>query len=70
VRVAGRLPNMAGVEAVTHANGALKLALAPEASPQVILQQLVSKAEVEQFEVAVPTLDEIFIRTVSDRHAS
>jgi ABC-2 type transport system ATP-binding protein len=70
VRVAGRLPNMAGVEAVTHANGALKLALAPEASPQVILQQLVSQAEVEQFEVAVPTLDEIFIRTVSDRHAS
>jgi ABC-2 type transport system ATP-binding protein len=34
--------------------------------PQDILQQLVANGiTVEQFEIAMPTLDEIFIRTVS-----
>jgi len=66
VRVAGDLPDMAGVEAVAAHNGASRLTLAAEASPQDILEQLVqSHTVVEQFEIAVPTLDEIFIRTVS-----
>ena len=70
VRVVGDLPEMAGVEAVTDHNGALKLTLAAETSPQDILQQLVNRTVVEHFEIAVPTLDEIFIRTVSDEMVS
>ena len=71
VRVVGDLPEMAGVEAVTDQNGALKLTLAAETSPQDILQQLLlNHAIVEQFEIAIPTLDEIFIRTVSDETVS
>ena len=66
VRVGGDLPEMAGVETVTDHNGTLKLTLAADTNPQDILQQLVNRTVVEHFEIAVPTLDEIFIRTVSD----
>ena len=66
VRVAGELPQMTGVETVTSRNGALYLTLSIGASPQDILQQLLSnQVTVEQFEIAMPTLDEIFIRTVN-----
>jgi len=68
VRVAGDLPALSGVEAVADHNGALRLTLAAETSPQDILEQLVqSHVVVEQFEIAIPTLDEIFIHTVSGR---
>jgi len=70
VRVGGDLPEMTGVEAVTDHNGTLKLTLAADTNPQDILQQLVNRTVVEHFEIAVPTLDEIFIRTVSDETAS
>jgi ABC-2 type transport system ATP-binding protein len=71
VRVLGDLPQMAGVEAVSDHNGALKLTLAAETNPQDILQQLLRhQAIVERFEIAIPTLDEIFIRTVSDETVS
>jgi len=71
VRVLGDLPQMAGVEAVSDHNGALKLTLAAETNPQDILQQLLHHhATVERFEIAIPTLDEIFIRTVSDETVS
>ncbi len=71
VRVGGDLPEMAGVEMVTDQNGALKLTLAADTNPQDILQQLVvNRTVVEHFEIAVPTLDEIFIRTVSDEAVS
>jgi ABC-2 type transport system ATP-binding protein len=65
VRVAGDLPPLAGVEGVTQRNGSLHLALAAGTQPQEVLHQLLETTTVEQFEVAVPTLDEIFIRTVS-----
>jgi ABC-2 type transport system ATP-binding protein len=65
VRVLGDLPHMDGVEAVTGRNGALELTLAAGTDPQDILQQLLHhQATVERFEIAIPTLDEIFIRTV------
>ncbi|UCC64285.1 MAG: DUF4162 domain-containing protein, partial [Anaerolineae bacterium] len=65
VRVPGDLPPMAGVEVVTQRNGALQLTLSAGTDPQDILQQLMqNRATVERFEIAVPTLDEIFIRTV------
>jgi ABC-2 type transport system ATP-binding protein len=65
VQVAGSLPPIAGVaQAVPH-NDAIKLALADEATPQDILTALVQRGViVERFEIAVPTLDEIFIRVV------
>ena len=70
VRVAGELPQMTGVETVASRNGAMHLTLSIGSSPQDILQQLLAKqATVERFEIALPTLDEIFIRTVGDQAA-
>jgi ABC-2 type transport system ATP-binding protein len=65
VRSKGNLPTLAGVESVEHINGTVKLNLTKGSDPQAILQGLVkSNVEVEQFEIAMPTLDEIFIRVV------
>ena len=70
VRVAGDLPPLAGVETVTQRNGGLYLTLEDDAQPQDILRQLLGSTTVEQFEIAEPTLDEIFIRTVRPSQAS
>jgi ABC-2 type transport system ATP-binding protein len=64
VRVVGELPVMSGVEGVSQRNGALHLSLAADTQPQEILRQLLAQTTVEHFEIAIPTLDEIFIRTV------
>jgi len=64
VRVRGDLPLLSGVETVTQRNGSLYLTLEDDAQSQVILKQLLDHTTVERFEIAVPTLDEIFIRTV------
>ncbi len=46
-------------------NGAARLKLAPGSAPQEILRWLVGQnVDLEQFEIAIPTLDEIFIRVV------
>jgi ABC-2 type transport system ATP-binding protein len=67
VRVDGVLPHMTGVEGVAHRNGALKLTLAADTTPQHILQQLLhTQTTVEHFEIAIPTLDEVFIRAVRE----
>jgi ABC-2 type transport system ATP-binding protein len=67
VRLHGDLPPMAGVEEMSGRNGLLDLQLAADTMPQDILQQLVrSQTVVEHFEIAVPTLDEVFIQAVSD----
>jgi ABC-2 type transport system ATP-binding protein len=67
VRVQGKLPPLVGVEEVSNQNGALELQLAASTTPQRILQQLVvGQATVEHFEIAVPTLDEVFIRAVGE----
>jgi ABC-2 type transport system ATP-binding protein len=67
VRVVDSLPKMDGVESVTDHNGALRLTLAIDTRPQDVLEQLVQRGiTIEQFEIAVPTLEEIFIRTVND----
>ena len=68
VRIDGELPALAGVQAVTPHNGAVQLLLAPQTDPQDILQQLVSQHRaIEQFEIALPSLDEIFIRVVGEQ---
>jgi ABC-2 type transport system ATP-binding protein len=68
VGVAGGVPDLPGViEAVPH-NGATRLTLADDTRPQDLLGALVARgAVVERFEIAVPTLDEIFIRVVADQ---
>jgi ABC-2 type transport system ATP-binding protein len=67
VRVDGVLPQMTGVEGIAEHNGALKLKLAADTTPQQILQQLLrSQTTVEHFDIAMPTLDEVFIRAVSE----
>ncbi|MGD8473268.1 MAG: ATP-binding cassette domain-containing protein [Anaerolineae bacterium] len=68
VSAMGELPSLAGVVESAPHNGALKLTLADETGPQDILSNLVAQGViVERFEIAVPTLDEIFIRVVADQ---
>ncbi len=67
VRIDGVMPPVRGVTNVSQHNGALQLALEPDTSPQDVLRQLMSShATVEQFEIAMPTLDEIFVQVVSE----
>jgi ABC-2 type transport system ATP-binding protein len=68
VRSESDLPQLAGVEAIQAHNNAVKFILAEQTKPNDILNQLVSRNIVlEKFEVAVPTLDEIFIKVVEER---
>ena len=56
-----------GVEAVAHHNNSLLLTLTEGASPQGVLRELLSRdVLLEKFEIAVPTLDEIFIQVVEE----
>jgi ABC-2 type transport system ATP-binding protein len=71
VRADRDLPVLPGVERVEPLNGALKLHLAPGAKPQEILRTLVAKGiALDQFEISMPTLDEIFIRVVQGEGAA
>ena len=70
VSIEGELPALAGVTGVVQRNGALLLTLAEQASPQHVLQQLIAQQTlIERFEIAAPTLDEIFIRAVGIERA-
>jgi ABC-2 type transport system ATP-binding protein len=70
VRIQGPAPELDGVQAVSQVNGAIHLTLAEDVTPQDILTQLVEKSSVvEQFEVAVPTLDDIFVQTVQAKQS-
>ena len=65
VRTSSTIPNMAGVERIEPINGTIKLHLSPETAPQDILRALVAgNISIEQFEISMPSLDEIFIRVV------
>jgi ABC-2 type transport system ATP-binding protein len=68
VRTTQPLPELPGVLSIEKVNSSLKLNLAQDVSPQSILQVLVDhEIAVEQFEIALPGLDEIFIRVVKDQ---
>ena len=70
VRSAGDLPDVEGVAQVVPHNNASKLMLAEGTSPQDVLEALIAqRVIVERFEIAVPTLDEIFIRVVEEGDA-
>jgi ABC-2 type transport system ATP-binding protein len=66
VRVSGPLPtNLAGVQRILPVNGTSRLVLGPGTLPQSVLRDLLDRGiTIEQFEMAVPTLDEIFIQVV------
>jgi ABC-2 type transport system ATP-binding protein len=65
VRLAGEIPSVDGVEQVLPHNNAAILMLGEDANPQDVLQALMSQGvTLERFEIAIPTLDEIFIRVV------
>jgi len=67
VRSESDLPELAGVEAIQSHNNAVKILLTEETKPNDVLHQLVSKnIALEKFEIAVPTLDEIFIKVVEE----
>ncbi len=71
VRTPDGLPDLPGVISVEALNGAHRLNLTSTATPQEILKYLVDcNITVEQFEIALPTLDEIFIRVVRDQEQS
>jgi len=65
VRTTGELQTVAGVKSVSQHNHATRWELEEGTSPQDVLKALLAEnVTVEQFEIAVPSLDEIFIRAV------
>lgn len=72
VRVAAGMPPLPlgdfdGIVATQEHNGTVRLTLSQDLTPQGILQALVKRnIQLEQFEVAVPSLDEIFIKVVGE----
>ena len=70
VRTEGKLPELPGVKESESHNGDLKLTLMDNTSPQDLLKALAaSGTNLEKFEVAVPSLNEIFIRVVEEGDA-
>jgi len=67
VRTAGKLPELAGVKEISRHNGDFKLTLMDDTTPQGVLKTLTTGDVIlEKFEIAVPTLSEIFIRVVEE----
>ncbi|HEY5731934.1 MAG TPA: ATP-binding cassette domain-containing protein [Anaerolineales bacterium] len=67
VRAAGELPKLSGVKDIVSHNNAMKLNLEDDVKPQDILLELTGQnITLEKFEIAIPSLDEIFIRVVRD----
>lgn len=58
--------DLIGVESITRSNNHIKLHLSENSSPQQVLAQLVQQGIIlDEFEIATPSLDEIFIQVVS-----
>jgi len=61
------LPSLPEISAITRQNHGVRLELAPGVTAQEILENLVAKkVMVERFEIAIPSINEIFIRVVSE----
>ena len=70
VRSEGKLPELVGVKDISPHNGDLKLTLMEDTTPQDVLKTLTARNIIlEKFEIAVPTLSEIFIRVVEEGDA-
>jgi ABC-2 type transport system ATP-binding protein len=67
IRTQERLPSLEGVLNVESHNSTYRLTLSSEVEPQDILQQLIVKNIIlERYEIAIPTLDEIFIQVIQE----
>ena len=67
VSAANELPALAGVESATPSNHSTRLVLEQDTTPQDVLKALVARdIALEKFEIAIPSLNEIFIRAVSE----
>ncbi|MFN2213427.1 MAG: ABC transporter ATP-binding protein [Anaerolineales bacterium] len=67
IRTRDALPDLDGVTDIEVHNAAQRLTFSEGTNPEDILRQLIAaNIQVEWFEVAVPTLDEIFIQVVKD----
>jgi len=67
VRASGGIPKVSSVKSMVSHNSATKLILNEGSSPQDVLAELVAEdVSVEKFEIALPTLDEIFIKVVQE----
>jgi len=66
------LPPPDGLEGVTdiHREGdAFTMRMLPGTTPESVLRDLLdSGAQIERFEVAMPSLEEVFLRTVAENH--
>ncbi len=66
VRARSELPQMRGVRQVVPHNNAVKWVLEEWITPQEVFQALAAQhAPVDRFEIAIPSLDEIFIQVVA-----
>ncbi len=70
VRASGALATVPGVASVVPHNGRFELFPHPDVTPQELLRQLAAApdVEVEAFEVATPSLNEIFVQVVQEKH--
>jgi ABC-2 type transport system ATP-binding protein len=67
VKTGQTIPNIPSVESVLQHNSVTKLILKEGSSPQEVLSALVAEdISLDKFEIALPTLDEIFIKVVKD----
>ena len=67
VRTVGEIPRLPYVETMVQHNSATKLILSEGSTPQDVLSALVAQdVVVEKFDIALPTLDEIFIKVVKE----
>ncbi|MHA6480466.1 ABC transporter ATP-binding protein [Paenibacillus sp. strain BS8-2] len=62
------LDRVAGVSGVTRTERGYDIAISMESAGAEILKLAVDQATINHFEIKEPTLNEIFIRTVGDRH--
>lgn len=67
VRTSSVIPKISSIESVVSHNSSTKLILNEGSDPQEVLADLVAhNVDLEKFEVALPTLDEIFIKVVQE----
>ena len=69
VKATGDLSLVSGIERIEQKNERYELYPMPGVTPQALLHQLVTTngVMVEQFEVALPSLDDIFVRVVQEK---
>jgi ABC-2 type transport system ATP-binding protein len=66
LRVDGELPLLPGVAQVSRHNGDVRLTLDGDTQPQGVLEALVAQqVRVDKFEIAMPSLDEIFVQVIA-----